>query len=326
LPKILVIRFSSIGDIVLTTPVLRCLKAQIPGVEIHYLTKEKYYPILQANPNISGIHTFKEDMNTLKRSLKKQDFDFVVDLHKNIRSARVKLALGKPSASFNKLNVYKWLMVNFKVNKLPDIHIVDRYFHALRKLRVENDNKGLDYYIPEDEDLSAKDLPAEYQNGFIAFAIGGMHYTKMLPEEKIIALCQTINRPVVLLGGPEDKAKADRVVNACGNEVFNGCGQFTINQSAAIIRMASKVLTNDTGLMHIAAAFRKEIISFWGNTIPGFGMYPYLPAGEGASHIFEIDGLACRPCSKIGHDHCPKKHFKCMMDIQMEDVLKKLST
>ena len=99
-------------------------------------------------------------------------------------------------------------------------------------------------------------------NYFIAFAVGGMHYTKMLPEEKIIELCRMIDKPILLLGGPDDREKAERVISACVNDVFNGCGQYTINQSAAIIAMASKVLTNDTGLMHIAAAYRKEIISF----------------------------------------------------------------
>ena len=324
--KILIIRFSSIGDIVLTTPVIRCLKQQIPGVEIHYLCKERFFPILKTNPYIDHIHTYKDDLGSVLKKLKSLEFDFVVDLHKNLRSSRVKLALKKPSGTFNKLNYKKWLSVNIKINDLPDEHIVDRYFEAVSRLNIINDNKGLDYFIPEDERLSTDDLPADYGHGFIAFAIGGMHYTKMFPEERIIELCRQINKPIILLGGPEDKEKGERIINQCDGVIYNACGKYSINQSASVIKMATKVLTNDTGLMHIAAAFKKEIHSFWGSTIPQFGMYPYLPEGEGRSVIHEVKDLSCRPCSKIGYEKCPKKHFKCMIDIDVEDILKDINT
>jgi len=326
LQKFLIIRFSSIGDIVLTTPVVRCIKLQFPEAEIHFLTKEKFYPVLKANPYITKVHTFQDDMGPLIGSLKDQDFDFIVDLHKNLRSARVKIALRKASGTFSKLNLQKWLLVNLKINRLPALHIVDRYFHAVEKLGIKNDNQGLDYFIPEDDNLGHDDLPQYFHEEFIAFVIGGLHHTKMFPEERIIELCQMIDKPIILLGGPDDREKAERIIAACDNEIMNGCGQFSINQSAAIIKMSSKVITNDTGLMHIAAAFRKEIISFWGNTIPAFGMFPYLPTGEGSSDIFEVKDLPCRPCSKIGYDKCPKKHFKCMMDIELKAVLDKVKT
>lgn len=318
--KILLIRFSSIGDIVLTTPVIRCLHEQLPDAEIHVLTREKYYKILQANPHIHKIHLFRDDLKSVISSLKETDFDFIVDLHKNIRSLRVKKALHKPSGTFDKLNIKKWLLVNFKINKLPDIHIVDRYFQAVRSLGVHNDGKGLDYFIPPEDMLSHADLPDNFPQEFVAIVIGGNHNTKMLPEESLIRLCDHINSPIVLFGGPEDNARAERIISACEKPVFNACGLFNINQSAALIKMANKVITNDTGLMHIAAAFHKEIVSIWGNTIPGFGMYPYLPAGKGSSVIMEVKGLSCRPCSKIGYDNCPKKHFRCMKDIPLDRI------
>ena len=168
--KILIIRFSSIGDIVLTTPLIRCIKKQLPDAEIHYLTKEKFYPVIKANPNISRIHTFKDDLGQVIRSLKKINFDFIVDLHKNLRSTRVKLALRKPAGSFDKLNFKKWLIVNLKINKLPEEHIVERYFKSLNSLGVGNDKKGLDHYIPE-EDLGI----------FIGF-YGIGHPFKEIPE------------------------------------------------------------------------------------------------------------------------------------------------
>lgn len=297
----------------------------MPDVEIHYLTKEKFYPVIKANPYISRIHIFKDDLSGVIRSLKNIKFDFIVDLHKNLRSSRIKLALRKPSGTFKKLNFKKWLIVNLKIDKLPDQHIVDRYFGAVQKLGVKNDGKGLDYYIPEEDILQFEDLPPSHVEGFLAFVIGGMHYTKMYPEEKIIELCRMIQIPIVLLGGPGDHDKAERIMEQCSEKIYNACGLFNINQSASIISMASQVVTNDTGLMHIAAAFKKEIFSVWGNTIPGFGMYPYFPRGEERSHIFEVEALTCRPCSKIGYSKCPKKHFRCMMDIDTEKLAGKIN-
>ena len=322
--KILIIRFSSIGDIVLSTPVIRCLHEQIPDAEIHYLTKEKFNKVLQANPYISKIHLFRDELNTVIHSLKKEGFDFIVDLHKNLRSLRVKMALGKTSASFDKLNYEKWLLVNFKINRLPEKHIVDRYFEAVKKFNVTNDGKGLEYFIPSEDSLITSDL-VDFPEGFVALVTGGMHNTKMLPEERIVELCKAISKPIVLLGGTDDQLKAERIISALDKNVFNACGRFNINQSAAIIKMADKVITHDTGLMHIAAAFKKEIYSLWGNTIPGFGMYPYLPDGEGKSVIIQVDGLSCRPCSKIGYSKCPQKHFKCMNDIPLNELAKMIN-
>jgi len=326
LKKILIIRFSSIGDIVLTTPVIRCLREQLPDAEIHYLTKEKFYPVIKANPYITRIHTFNEKLGERIKELKTFDFDYIVDLHKNLRSSRVKMALRKASGSYNKLNKEKWLLVNFGINNLPDIHIVDRYFKAVEGLGISNDNKGLDYFIPGEDRLGQEELPAGFADGFIALVIGGMHYTKMLPEEKILALCGLIDMPVMLMGGPDEHKLAERIKEKCKGRVFNSCGLYNINQSAAMISLATKVVTNDTGLMHIAAAFKKEIFSIWGNTIPGFGMAPYMPGSESRSHIIEVDGLKCRPCSKIGYDNCPRKHFRCMMDIDVVKLAAAINT
>lgn len=318
--KILIIRFSSIGDIVLTSPIVRCIKQQIPYAEVHFLTKEKFHSVLKTNPYIDQIHTFTDDLKGMLRELKKEKFDFIVDLHKNLRSSRVKMTLKKPSASFDKLNFQKWLIVNFKINRLPDMHIVDRYFEAVKKLGVKNDHKGLDYFLDEKNLFDANDLPETHKKAFFAFAIGGMHYTKMYPEEKCIELCQKLNMPIVLLGGKDDHEKGKNIAAACGELVYNACGKYSVNQSASVIKVADKIITNDTGMMHIAAAFKKEIYSIWGNTIPEFGMYPYLPEGEGKSVIVEVEGVSCRPCSKIGYEKCPKKHFRCMMDIDVSDL------
>jgi ADP-heptose:LPS heptosyltransferase len=319
MPKILVLRFSSIGDIVLTSPVLRCLKKQIPGAEVHYLTKKMFLPVVEANPNIDKIYSIEKEVAEIANQLKEENYDFVVDLHHNLRTTQVKAALKKPSASFPKLNVEKWLKVNLKVNRLPNIHIVDRYFDAVKPLNVKNDGAGLDYFIPANAEVSLADLPGSHRNGYIGFVIGAKHFTKQLPLHKIVSLCKKIDSPVVLLGGKEDVEKAKEIEQAVSGKIYNACGKYGINQSASLVKQAKKIITHDTGLMHIAAAFKKDIISVWGNTIPEFGMYPYMPGKD--SHIVEVKNLSCRPCSKIGYKACPKKHFKCMEDINEEEII-----
>jgi lipopolysaccharide heptosyltransferase II len=314
--KILIIRFSSIGDIVLTTPVVRCLKQQVADVEIHYLTKRPFKGILEHNPYISKIHTIEKDVQEIIDELKKENFDHIIDLHNNLRSSQVKMKLRKPAATFRKMNLRKWIIVNFKQRNMVLPHVVKRYLETVSGLGVKNDNRGLDYFIPPGDEIVISSLPLSHHNGYIAFVIGAKHYTKQLPVEKIISICKKLNQPLVLLGGKEDAERAAAIENAAGALVFNACGKYNLNQSASFIRQAIKVISHDTGLMHVAAAFKKEIISVWGNTVPTFGFTPYLPA-EG-SKMIEVKDLPCRPCSKIGYDKCPQGHFKCMREIDEE--------
>lgn len=323
--KILIIRFSAIGDIVLTSPVVRCLKNQLADTEIHFLTKKQHHSLIIDNPYISKIWLFEDNFNELIPELRAENFNLIVDLHKNFRSRFVILKLGKPSVSFPKLNFRKWLLVNTRINILPDVHIVDRYFRALQKLEIRNDGKGLDYFIPQAEEVDLSGILSKHEEDYIAFSIGGKHNTKIFPEDKIISVCKSIDKSIVLLGGIEDKERAERIISQCGNNVINACGKYTINQSASLIRQSGKVITNDTGLMHIAAAFRKPIISVWGNTVPAFGMYPYLPEEfSNNSRILEVKNLSCRPCSKLGYERCPKHHFRCMNDQDVDLIIKSL--
>lgn len=319
--KILLIRFSSIGDIVLTTPIVRALKQQL-GCELHILTKKQYASIYQNNPNTDKVHFFEKETSEIIASLKQENFDFVVDLQKNLRSMKVKRALGKPSDSFPKLNKEKWLLTNFKINHLPEVHIVDRYFEAVKSLEVKNDGLGLDYFIPKNDEVDLKNFLPGIKNGFVTFVTGGRHNTKIFPAEKMASVITKINHPVVLLGGVEDVERAEAVLKSTTRkDVYNLCGKLNLNQSASIIRQSSLVITNDTGLMHIAAAFKKPVVSLWGNTVPQFGMYPYLPGSEDLSFISEVKNLQCRPCSKLGYKKCPKKHFNCMMQQNEEAIV-----
>jgi ADP-heptose:LPS heptosyltransferase len=345
--KILVLRFSSIGDIVLTTPVVRALKQQVPGAVVHYCTKPAYRGLLEANPYVDKVHVLSGTLGELVRELRQERFDFVVDLHHNLRTLLLKARLGVPGAAFDKLNWQKWLRVRLKWDVLPRTHIVQRYLAAAAPLGVRDDGQGLDYFIPREQEVDLDSaLPPEFQRGYVAFAIGAQHATKRLPVERIIELCGQLRRPVVLLGGPEDESTGHVVelhfehapaptepagitpaalsarahyfdrnaLPPTQTVIYNACGRFSLHQSASLVRQAQLVVSHDTGLMHIAAAFKKEIFSVWGNTIPEFGMYPYRTEFR----VLEVEGLGCRPCSKIGFEKCPQGHFRCMRDIRFD--------
>lgn len=317
MPKFLIIRFSSIGDIVLTSPVVRCLKQQMPDAEVHFLTKKSFASVIEHNPFIDKKIYLDGELSALIPELKEEKYDYIIDLHHNLRTLNLKRKLGVKSFSFNKLNFEKWLLVNFKINRMPDVHIVDRYMETVKSLGVVNDGKGLDYFVGTQIESPIEKLPKGFQNGYIAFVIGAKHNTKKLPAEKIISICKKINQPVVLLGGKEDFEEGEKINSQLAidnKQVFNACGKFSLNESALLVKQAGKVITHDTGLMHIAAAFKKEIISVWGNTVPEFGMYPYYGDFSVSNLQSRVSNLPCRPCSKIGFDKCPKGHFKCMMD------------
>ena len=310
--KILVVRFSSIGDIVLTTPVVRMLKNQL-NTEVHFLTKAPFVSLLKNNPYVDSIFQIDKSINEVISDLKKENYDYVIDLHSNLRTQILKLKLGVTAKSFNKLNWEKFFLTNFKTNILPDVHIVDRYLDTVKFLGITNDNKGLDFFLSDADKVDLTESPKDY----IAFVIGGQHATKILPTAKIISICKKLNKAVVLIGGPDDKARGDEISKASG--AINTCGDHSLLQSAFLIKNSAYVISHDTGMMHIAAAFKKKIYSVWGNTIPEFGMYPYL--SDKTSKMIEVKDLSCRPCSKIGYDKCPKGHFKCMQEIDENQFL-----
>ena len=323
MPRFLVVRFSSIGDIVLTSPVIRCLKEQVPDAEIHFLTKPAYASLFESNPYLKKVWKWEGNLKALLNDLRAQHFTMVIDLHHNLRSFRVKMALGRPSSAFSKLNVEKYLRVRFGYDRLPRLHIVDRYLATVQSLGVVNDGKGLDYFLPygADESMRSK-LPPTHQNDFIAVVCGALKATKCMPAEMLASICTQLNKPVVLLGGPAEAATGELITEKAGANVFNACGKFSLHESAACLKHSQLVITHDTGLMHIAAAFKKPVISIWGNTIPAFGMAPYLPAQDQISYMAEVNNLSCRPCSKIGYDKCPKGHFRCMRDQDLESIIR----
>jgi len=317
--KFLIIRFSSIGDIVLTSPVPRCLKNQFPEAEVHFLTKKRNADLLQANPYIDKIQIHDTSLWDTIRILKSEKYDYIIDLHNNLRSLQVKMALKAKSFSFNKLNIRKLLLTQFKINTMPEGHIVDRNLLPLQQVNVANDGKGLDHYIPSEDEFPLENLPENFQNGFVALVLAGTYFTKRMPVEKYHSLISESKLPFVLLGGKGEQLVGAEIMNWNTGNVVDLTGKLRLNQSASLVKNARLVITNDTGLMHIAAAYHKKILSVWGNTSPELGMYPYQ-AGEG-SEFLEVKGLSCHPCSKLGYHKCPKKHFRCMKEQSEEQML-----
>jgi len=345
--KLLVLRFSSIGDIVLTSPVLRCAKEQLKDAEIHFATKSAFADLVRYNPHVSKVHELGDDIGEIISRLKRERFDAVIDLHHNLRTARIKRALGVPAHSFPKLNVEKWLLVNFghgqapakwrvlswlwwrwkeaRLSSMERIHIVDRYMSTVAHFGVKNDNKGLELFLPAKREVPIFSLPASHQAGYTALAIGAAHATKRLPQHRLIELARLIEGPVVIIGGKEDQPVARAIGDAVGARVFDATGKHDILGSASLIKQSRSVIAHDSGAMHIACAFGKPVVSVWGNTVPLFGMGPYQPLHPERAIISEVEGLSCRPCSKIGHDRCPKGHFRCMEKQDLRRIAERAS-
>jgi heptosyltransferase-2 len=324
--KFLLIRFSSIGDIVLTTPVIRCLKQQVPDAEIHFLTKDSFRSVVEHNPYIDKLHVLAHSWELMIHELKLEDYDHIIDLHHNSKTMMLKRALGKPAHSFHKLNIEKYFYTALKINILPNKHIVDRYMETVASFGVKNDGRGLDYFINEKEETTKEDIPASHYAGYIACVIGAAHGTKQWPVHKWKEFVARMDHPLILLGGKEDASRAQEIASSDTIKIYNACGKFSINESADLVRKAKLVITHDTGLMHIAAANKRPIISLWGNTVPAFGMYPYygdnfLQRQAAPYDILQVNKLWCRPCSKIGYKKCPLGHFKCMEKIEVDELL-----
>ena len=328
--KILVLRFSSIGDIVLTSPVLRGLAQQLKGAEVHMATKDAFADLVRFNPNVQKVHTLGDDLKDLIGRLKAERFDEVIDLHHNLRTSRVKRALGVRSHSFPKLNIEKWLLVNLRMDRMPrgadgrPLHIVDRYLTTVQHLGVRNDGQGLDLHIPPDRRVPLDALPAAHQSGYVVMAIGAAHATKRLPIHRLIELGHLIEGPLVLVGGREDQAAGRSIADAIGGRAFDATGRYDILGSASLIERARAVIAHDSGAMHIACAFHRPLVSIWGNTVSLFGMGPYQPLHPEQAWVSEVAGLPCRPCSKIGSEQCPKGHFHCMEKQDLNAIIERI--
>jgi heptosyltransferase-2 len=319
--RLLFIRFSAIGDIVLASPALRCAKRQIPDVEIHFLTKKSMKAVTEANPYVDHFHYFDKDLSATIQELKSHEFDYIIDLHKNLRSLRIRKALGVPYLSYNKLSVEKFLLTKFGVNRMPDRHISMRSVDTLAPLGVVYDGKGLDYFVP-----SGVIQPVFFPDGYVALVIGASYFTKKLPLDSLKALCSQIPHPIVLVGGKEEVADGEALLAIDPSRIVNTCGAYSLQESALIVSKARLVISHDTGMMYIACAFEKNVIAIWGATSPALQVEPLMPEDSKAL-VFQsiVPDLTCQPCSNFGTKSCPKGHFDCMKKQDLPEIAAKVA-
>jgi len=332
--KALVICGNSIGDVVFSTPVIRTLKVQLDETEVHGLFPPNALFLAEENPYIDKAHAIDASFLETWRTLSKEKFDVVVNLATNWKSRLLTLLLPAKTNSLRSDRWRRWLMVSLKINHLDNVHLVDKMLQTLKPLGLKGDELGLDYFIPEKDKVSLEWLPEVFQKGFVVFPISAPYNTRKLPVDRMIELCDKINRPIILLGSSDDKATG-QVINAFFERglsvvwekgllelnkktiVYNACGKFNFNQMASLIKQSWAVFTFDNDFVPVASAFRKEVFALWGNTILLFGRYPYRTKFT----VLESNSVACRPCTVNGFDKCPKGHFKCMRDIMFDFYL-----
>ena len=273
--KFLIIRFSSIGDIVLASPVLRCVKKQVPNATVHFLTKKTFKIVTQHNPYIDKFYYLEDNLNELIDLFKKEEYDYVIDLHNNFRSNKIKRALKKETFTINKLSVQKFLLTKLKIDVMPNLHITQRSIDTVAPLGIRDDGYGLDYFIPTIDEVSQDHLPTSHVLGFIVVVIGASYYTKKLPVYKLKELCSKIDHPIILVGGPEDAFDGYDIASIDPIKIYNSCGKFNLNESADLVRQAKFVISHDTGMLYIACAFTKPTMVIWGGTSPALDVEPY---------------------------------------------------
>lgn len=320
--KFLIIRFSSIGDIVLASPVFRVLKKQVVTAEVHFLTKTSFAAVTAYNPYIDKFHYYQENLDSVISSLKEEDFDYVIDLHNNFRSQKIRRALGKQVVVIDKLNWQKFLLTTGRINLMPGRHITTRSLDTLASFGIKDDGLGLDYFIGEENYVKETDLPASHLAGYIAIVVGASYKTKKLPPDKLLQLCQQLDHPVILIGAKEEREEAEQVASAIPGRVYNACGKFSLNESADIVRRSKLVISNDTGLQYIACAFNKPVIAIWGGTSPKLDVEPYYGTANSLKQKHEniVLNLPCQPCSKYGDKKCPLGHFRCMRNLDTKYI------
>ncbi|MFZ1518203.1 MAG: glycosyltransferase family 9 protein [Ignavibacteriaceae bacterium] len=317
--KILIIRLSSLGDILLTTPFIRSLKKREPKLSIDVLIKEEYADALKLNNHLDNLYYFSKDErlnNNLLESLKLNSYDFVIDLQNNLRSRKITKTLNKNTSRFYKHSFDKFILVNFKISRLKSAETIpDRYAKTIEGFVL--DNSSLDLFTDKfpDKTLAGK-------NNFIGFCPGARHFTKRWPKEYFIELGNKLSKEgftILLFGGSIDKELCSEISkNIYGS--IDLSNENDLLKTVADMKLCKTIVCNDSGLMHVASAVNTNVVAIFGSTVREFGFTPY----NCKNLILENNSLTCRPCSHIGRNNCPKKHFNCMNSIKPEFVLKNI--
>jgi lipopolysaccharide heptosyltransferase II len=310
--KILIIRLSSLGDVLLTTPLIRNIKKKNPAIHIDFVVRDKFFEAVQNNPNLNEIYKYvnsKSEKEGLFTSLSSKKYDLVIDLQNNLRSKEILRQVHSKVLHFNKSNFKKFLLVHFKINLLKDApQIPARYAEAAG---IDNlDNEGLDFYT---ENLPNTFLKKDIK--YVGLCPGAKHFTKRWPKEYFIDLGKILEAAgykIVLFGGAEEIQICNEIESALSSAI--NLSNTSLLQVGTDMKMCKAIYTNDSGLMHLASAVGVPVIAFFGSTVKEFGFFPY----KTNSIVLENSNLSCRPCTHIGRKSCPKTHFKCMLEIKPE--------
>lgn len=309
--KILIIRFSSLGDIILSFPLINALKKEYPESEIHYLTKSVYKTILELNPAISKIILFNgQPLGELKSEIKNDGYDLVLDIHKNFRSILLTLFSGLNVKRYRKDTIKKFLLVKFKINLFKKIiPVYKKYIKAVG----EEFTKKFSHYTATELEF---DRTRKYDFNYIVIAPSSKHFTKTYPKEKFVNYIKASSFKIILVGdeSTKDKEICDQIENE--TNAINLCGRLSYNELANIIFNSEYVVTNDSAILHFSEMLGKNVKAIFGSTVKEFGFFPQLEN----SLVIENKNLKCRPCTHIGLPACPLGHFKCMNEIKIEKL------
>lgn len=335
--KTLVLRLSSIGDIVLASPLLRVMRNAVgKNARIDFVVKKEFSELVRHNHHLSVTYEYESasgifGLLALAKELRAEQYELVVDIHDSVRTKILRKLIGaKNVVVVNKRKKERQALIRHHKNIYTDnLSVAERYIETVKKIGIQNDEKGLEIFIPDATQFEVSGKIATLRlNTFhhvIAICPGAKHFTKRWQKEKFAELaircCKEYHAKILLFGGASEKEDCSFVQNKISeavspNFVTNYAGEFSLLESAHAMEFCDLVITNDSALMHLAAAQHKKIVAIFGSTVKEFGFFPYGTE----SIVVEVGELYCRPCTHIGRSECPEKHFRCMNDISVDRV------
>jgi heptosyltransferase-2 len=333
--KILIIRFSSLGDIVLASPLLRVLRAAYPDAQIDFLVKPEYAEIVRHHPAVTSVLTLagpsRAELRDLRARVRMEGYDVILDLHNSLRSRYVRFLNARRVRAVNKRVARRWMLVNLKRNLYRHaVPVAERYIETAASLGVVPDGRGAEIVTPADVVSRVGAMMSKYRLDraatVVGFAPSARPATKRWPPERYrdlgIRLAKEHHARVLVFGGPEETDYCGDIAQMINAEMGTGAaeslaGGLTLLETAAALDHCAVVVTNDTGLMHMAAARNRPVVAIFGSTVKEFGFFPYGTR----SVVLERRELSCRPCSHIGLERCPEGHFRCMKEIDVAEVV-----
>jgi lipopolysaccharide heptosyltransferase II len=337
LSKTLIIRLSSIGDIILASPLIRLIQKENPQAQVDFLVKSEYADLVRYNPHLRHVIEFDSrgrvaELRALRRKIREERYDAVIDIQGNTRSCFLRSGVSSTVLKVNKRRLARFLLVNFKWNvyrSVPGVPI--RYLETIRSLGIVDDRGGLEVFVPEETSVRVWDRLSKAgikgDGHVVGLCPGAKHATKRWPRDRFeqlaVALVKEDDAKVLLFGGEDDRGLCalieQRVIQETGKQsrVVKYAGDLSLLETASAMDACDTIVANDSGLLHLAAARKRRVVAIFGPTVKEFGFFPCATENR----VVERPDLYCRPCTHIGGKLCPEGHFRCMKEITMEDVL-----